>query len=118
MENSCAMCGTPLMGSTLVYDAELHNIYCLKCAPYIRTCQNCKDGAYCDFETNPSPLPKQVQATKRMGNTTMSQVINNPERIKITCENGCPCYSAELGCAKQFCMNDRFCPNGNWSEKK
>ena len=113
----CTMCGAPLIGPNLIYDTELQNTYCHKCFPYIRTCQNCKDGSYCDFQTNESPLPKQVQMTRRSGNTVVSQVVQNPDRIKITCENGCPCYSSEFGCVKEFCMQDGFCPNNKWSIK-
>lgn len=116
-EINCGLCGAPLVGADLVYDTELDNTYCCKCAPYVRTCYNCHDGNFCDFETNPSPLPKQVQMTKQMGNTVMSQVVANPERIKITCQNGCPCYSVELGCGKQFCVQNRFCPSEKWRDK-
>ena len=115
--SNCEMCGTPLAGSNVVYDTELNKTYCRKCTPYIRTCYNCHNGDLCDFKTNPSPLPMQVQATQRVGNTVMSQVITNPERVKITCENGCPCYSAEFGCGKEFCVQNRFCLNKKWSEK-
>ena len=114
---NCGMCGAPLVGSDLVYDTKLDNTYCQKCAAYVRTCYNCRDGNSCDFETNSSPLPKQVQATRQVGNTVMSQVVTNPERIKITCQNGCPCYSAEMGCVKEFCIQNRFCPSGKWRDK-
>lgn len=114
---NCGMCGAPLVGADLVYDTELEKSYCRKCAPYVRTCYNCVDGNSCDFETNPSPLPKQVQMTRQVGNAVMSQVVTNPERIKITCQNGCPCYSAEMGCVKQFCMQNMFCPSEKWRDK-
>lgn len=115
--NNCGMCGAPLVGTNLVYDTELDNTYCSQCAAYVRTCYNCQHGNLCDFETNSSPLPKQVQVTRQMGNATMSQVVINPERVKITCENGCPCYSAEFGCGKELCKQNRFCMNEKWSVK-
>lgn len=116
-ENFCKMCGAPLVGANLIYDEELESIYCARCHPHVRTCSNCVDGGYCDFHNNSSPLPKQVQVTREVGNAKIVQTVTNPERIKITCENGCLCFSAELGCAKPFCMENRFCPTGNWSEK-
>ena len=116
-ENFCKMCGAPLVGVNLIYDEELDGIYCARCHPYVRTCSNCVDGDYCDFQNNPSPLPKQVQVTRQMGGAIMTQTVANPERIKITCEDGCPCFSAELGCSKPFCMENRFCPTEKWSEK-
>lgn len=115
--NNCGMCGTPISAQNSIYDLELEKIYCHKCFPFIRTCHNCKDGNVCDFQTNPSPLPKQVQSTRRMGNMVTTSTISNPDRVKITCENGCPCYSAELGCAKEFCINNGFCPNDKWTVK-
>ncbi len=116
-ENFCKMCGSPLVGANLVYDVELDSFYCTRCFPYIRTCHNCATGNLCDFETNPSPIPKQVQVTRQVGGAIMSQTTVNPERIKITCANGCPCFSADFGCGKQFCMQNRFCPVEKWSEK-
>lgn len=114
---NCGMCGAPIVGSDLIYDTQSGNIYCRKCAPYVRTCYNCLDGNVCDFQTNPSPLPKQVQMRQQMGNTVVSQVVTNPERVKITCQNGCHCYSEELGCVKEFCMQNRFCPTEEWRDK-
>lgn len=114
---NCGMCGAPIVGSDLVYDVKLDSIYCRRCSPFVRTCHNCIDGNVCDFQTNPSPLPKQVQMTKQMGNTVVSQVVANPERVKITCQNGCHCYSEELGCVKEFCMQNRFCPTDEWRDK-
>lgn len=114
---NCGMCGTPLVGPNLVYEIQLGNTFCRKCAPYVYTCYHCYYGELCDFQTNPSPLPKQVQATTRTGNMTMTQVITNPERIRITCQNGCPCYSAELGCGKEFCIQNRFCLSDGWKHK-
>ena len=67
----------------------------------------CKEAHICDFETNSSSLPKQVQQTSRQGNMVMQTVVKNPERIRITCEKGCKCWSDEFGCLKQngICSN-------------
>lgn len=113
----CKMCGLHLVGANLVYDMELNGFYCTRCFPYIRTCHNCKSGNVCDFETNASTIPKQVQVTMQTGNATVLQTITNPERIKITCANGCPCYSDEFGCGKEFCGQNRFCLTNKWNEK-
>lgn len=114
--SNCKICGKPLNGRDLVYDIDLEEVFCRKCAPFRNTCVFCINKNSCDFNTNPSPLPKQVQQTQRTGNAVMTQIVKNPERIKITCENGCPCYSSEFGCGKEVCMECRCCPSDNWSK--
>lgn len=111
---NCAICKTPLEGPNLVYDADTEEIFCRRCASLLRICHTCRNGQFCDFETNSSPLPKQVQQTRRVGNAVMSQAVRNPERVKITCQNGCPCWSEEYGCGKQISIESRFCLNKNW----
>ena len=111
------ICNTALNGPNVVYSHDLKEVFCLRCAPYSHTCVTCAHRDGCDFETNPSPLPKQVQMTQRQGNAVISQVVKNPERIKITCQNGCLCWSEEYGCGRQYCMDHRVCLNNNWSFK-
>ena len=102
----------------MVYDQELDEFFCFQHFALARTCVTCYNGKLCDFENNPSPLPKQVQQTQRMGNAVMTQVVKNPERINITCKNGCACWSDELGCIKESCIQNRFCLNENWDLRR
>ena len=59
---------------------------------------------YCDFEENPIALPKQIQQQIRQGNSIISTVVVNPERIRETCEKNCKCFSKEFGCLRQNCQ--------------
>ena len=67
---------------------------CSRCAQAFNTCNLCMNSLKCEFETNPSPLPKQVSKIIRQGNMVMQTVIPNPERIKVLCVS-CPCYSED-----------------------
>lgn len=79
------------------YDATL----CPNCAQALGQCGTCKQKDICSFETDPSPLPKVVQKQIRQGNMTAVTQIMNPERIRLTCEKDCPCYSPDFSCQKQ-----------------
>ena len=94
----CNYCGNP---ASTVVDAATLCCACVRCAQYFNTCTMCIHARECDFETNPSPLPKQVQQTTQQGPMVVQQIIKNPARIDISCRNGCPCFSEELGCLKE-----------------
>lgn len=32
----------------------------------------------------------------------MTTQVKNPDRIRITCQTGCPCFSDENGCLREF----------------
>ena len=69
----------------------------------------CIKGGECEFETNPSPLPKQIPYTVRQGNMMIQTVIPNPERVKLFCFP-CGCFDEEnLYCCKQ----DGYCAKYN-----
>ena len=93
----CNYCGNP--ASTAVDNEGRHS--CIKCLQLFNTCHMCTERQKCDFETNPSSLPKQVQKTVRQGNMVMQTVEKNPARIDISCKAGCLCFSEEFGCLKQ-----------------
>lgn len=80
---------------------------CDRCMAASGTCNLCVNAAICEFNTNPSPLPKEVQKVIRQGNMTVQTVVQNPDRIDITCRKLCKCFSEDLGCLKQFgcCAN-------------
>jgi hypothetical protein len=115
---NCALCKKPINSQDLIFELDLNKLYCLRCHDLIYTCYNCEYGKSCEFETNSSTLPKMVQAQMRQGNAVMIQTIKNPERIKITCENGCKCWNAEeCVCVKEESVNCRFCLTHNWRER-
>ena len=67
---------------------------CLNCAQAFNTCNLCTHSLKCRFETDPSPLPMQIQRTIQQGNMIVQTIVPNPERIKLCCP-GCPCYSED-----------------------
>lgn len=99
----CDFCGQP----ATIIDAETFTLFCDRCFSVTKTCGACIKSTQCDFETNPSPLPKQVQKTVRQGNMTMQTVVKNPARIQLCC-TGCDCFDIESqGCFKEngVCSN-------------
>lgn len=104
----CGLCGQAFPKLTTIMDDYY---VCDSCLSTLGTCHQCKQQI-CDFETNPSPLPKVVQKIIHQGNMQMSTQVRNPEREKITCANGCKCYTPSGTCARQ----DGLC--GNYIFKK
>lgn len=103
----CETCGRPTEQQFLCPDGDMWHILCPNCASQLNTCAFCKKVNTCSFETDPSPLPKMIQKEFRQGPMITVTEIMNPERQKITCQNGCLCYSEEWGCMRQFhwCKN-------------
>lgn len=102
---TCELCGNlmPRKNAILcVRKGAPNRLLCEACMSRLGTCQTCKSGNICSFETDPSPLPKVIQKQVRQGNMTAITQVRNPERIEITCKKGCPCYDPELECLKQF----------------
>jgi hypothetical protein len=87
-------------------DHTTGQLLCAKCNEAYGTCSACADSNTCDFETNPSPLPKVVVQVMRQGPVTSQTQIKNPERIAITCAVNCACYHNGI-CCKEFgtCAN-------------
>lgn len=86
---------------------------CDDCLNRLGTCAVCEYQNTCDFETNPSTLPKIVQKVIRQGNAQMMTQVRNPEREKITCAAGCKCYDKTYGCSRQ----DGLCVNYEYRQK-
>lgn len=107
----CNYCGNP--NSPVVDTKGICS--CARCFNSFGTCRMCTHGNSCEFETNLSPLPKQVQHTIHKGNMVIQQVIKNPERVQQLCVN-CPCYDTEWkDCCKEYgtCQNYKEVePNG------
>ena len=93
---TCEICGNQIVN--YIYDSG--KIICGNCYEKLNTCLGCRHGQHCQFEENPSPIPKVVMQTIRQGNSIMQMQVKNPERIKICCE-GCACFEKE-GCKRLF----------------
>lgn len=75
---------------------------CSNCKALSGTCAMCSKSSTCDFETNPSPIPKAVQKRIQQGNQIMVVTEKNPDRIRETCQKNCQCFSEEFGCCREF----------------
>ena len=75
---------------------------CSKCKELSGTCGGCLKSSTCDFETNPSPIPKAVQKTIQQGNFTRVETIKNPDRIRETCQKNCDCFLENFGCCREL----------------
>lgn len=102
----CDVCGRAIVDNHSTFLVPTENIewklLCDECINLINTCAFCKNSQTCDFETNPSTLPKMVQKQIRQGNMVAVTTIKNPERIRETCQKNCKCFSAENGCMREF----------------
>ena len=106
---TCAVCGQiiPKKNYCLTHFKDgTWKPTCDNCLKLSGTCGGCSKSTTCDFETNPSPIPKTVRRVFQKGPMqTVAEVIN-PERIRETCEKNCRCFDPEFGCGKQngFCI--------------
>lgn len=104
----CNICHRQIHHTEAIYDSKSNKIVCPDCCNRLSTCDNCHNGPICLFETDPSPLPKQIQKQIRQGNMIGQTIIKNPGRIRETCMKGCPCWDTETeSCNKQL----RYCAN-------
>ena len=103
----CNYCGRPcledaVLSANPVEEAEpAWFVMCPQCMAQTKTCAMCLEGGKCPFETDPNPLPKQIQQTIRQGQVVMQSIVKNPDRIRETCQFGCQCWSDEFGCLKE-----------------
>lgn len=74
---------------------------CDNCFKLSGHCGGCSKSTTCDFETNPSTIPKAVQKTFQQGPQTITTMVKNPTRIDITCRVNCQCFSEEFGCLRE-----------------
>ena len=104
----CDICGQIDPNSVLTQKSDRTWIrICKKCESLSGTCGGCSKSSTCDFETNPSPIPKAVEKRFQQGNQIMITQIKNPLRIDATCRINCPCFSEEFGCCREYntCSN-------------
>ena len=105
---TCELCHRPTLNTFFVRDGKNWHSFCGECVKQLNTCSFCKKVNVCDFETNPSSLPKMVQQQIRQGNMISVMTVRNPERIRQTCEKGCDCFSTKFGCMREFYYCERM----------
>ena len=99
----CDICGQIVPDSMFTQKSDGSWIrICKKCESLSGTCGGCSKSSTCDFETNPSPIPKAVQKRFQQGNQIMVTTIKNPSRIDVTCRINCSCFSEENGCCREY----------------
>ena len=99
----CDICGQIVPDSMFTQKSDGSWIrICKKCESLSGTCGGCSKSSTCDFETNPSPIPKAVEKRFQQGNQIMITQIKNPSRIDVTCRINCPCFSEEFGCCREY----------------
>ena len=100
----CCKCGRIIVSHSIVYIQTSDNTWqpiCDDCNKLSGHCGGCSKSSTCDFETNPSPIPKAVQKTFKEGFQTIVTTVPNPSRVDITCRVNCPCFSEEFGCLRE-----------------
>lgn len=116
---NCNVCNTDTLQiiTYIINDDSQVCFICPDCYSRLGTCQMCKNKK-CNFEDDPSPLPKTIQKQMRQGNMITTFQVMNPARMDITCKQGCPCYDEENNaCFRQngTCGNYEmnYIPNSN-----
>ena len=105
----CEVCGKIVPDSMFTQKSDGSWIrICKNCQSKSGTCGGCSKSSICDFETNPSPIPKAVQKRIQQGNQIVMAQIKNPSRIDATCRINCPCFSEENGCCREYNCCDNF----------
>ena len=102
----CAICNQVIPGRNVTFTQAPDSSWkaiCEKCLPALGTCRTCSKGSTCDFETNPSPIPKAVQKRIQQGNQIIVTTEKNPSLIEITCKKNCKCWNTKIQeCNKEF----------------
>ena len=98
----CEICGQPILSGLAIIgvNGDSYHQMCADCASKTGTCATCKMRKTCEFETNPSTIPKVVQQTIQQGPATMVTQVRNPARVDLFCKS-CSCYNEEFGCLKE-----------------
>ena len=99
---NCEVCGQSIITKTIIdigEKGELHYL-CEECSKKTGTCFTCKMREECEFETNPSTIPKVIQQRIQQGPMTSIIQVKNPTRIEMFCKN-CKCFDEVLGCLKE-----------------
>lgn len=105
----CDRCGQIELNSILSQSSDgTWKRLCKKCESLSGTCGGCSKSSTCDFETNPSPIPKAVQKRIQQGNQIMVTTVKNDARINETCAKNCECFDHET---RTCCREYNCCKN-------
>ena len=108
----CAICNQVIPGRNVTFTQAPDSSWkavCEKCLPVIGTCRTCSKGSTCDFETNPSPIPKAVEKRFQQGNQIIVTTVKNDERINETCAKNCECFDHETRtCRKENSYCEKY----------
>ena len=105
----CERCGNITLQPIIVQDGNNWHIMCGNCSiGKLNTCAFCEHSSKCEFETNPSELPKLIQQQIRQGPMISVQTIKNPDRIRETCQILCDCFDAKFGCMRESNYCDKY----------
>ena len=108
---SCSFCGETFFTSKSGIVCGENAILCDTCYANKDTCTFCKKGEYCPFlkDTSIDIAPYIMQQVRKDPLVTQIMQVKNPERVKVTCMCGCPCFDEEtFECRKQL---DHWCQN-------
>ncbi len=110
----CDCCGNQFWDNPIITaiisstgSTTIDSAICMQCFKQLGKCSTCAHANTCRFETDPSSLPKTVQKQIRQGPMISVTQVMNPERVRITCQDGCPCWSSDSLCSKH---NHGTCP--------
>ena len=101
---NCDICRAPLKASQATITPKEDGDYIITCPNHSQlfgTCHLCLNANGCDFETNPSKIPKVVQRQIKQGPMTQIVQVKNPDRVAETCQKNCKCYDSEIGCLRE-----------------
>ena len=93
----CDRCGGWAAEPTYFQTEKDTKIICPVCTSKSGTCALCKEVYHCEFETNPSPTPKNI-VESRHGQIFMSN-SKNPKREQELCTT-CTCW--DNGCLREI----------------
>lgn len=82
-------------------ESEETYFFCPDCADQIGQCSTCSLGDKCDFQTNPSPIPRTIKRQVQHGPIFSVTEEKNPARTAITCKVNCECFDPEKECLKK-----------------
>ena len=108
---TCAVCGNviPKKNYCLTYFKDgSWKPTCDNCLKLSGTCRGCSKSSTCDFETNPSSIPKAVQKRIQQGNQIIVTTVKNDERVNETCAKNCECFDHET---RTCCREYNCCKN-------
>lgn len=114
----CALCGNLFLPPATYLEIEdAYAAICPSCLGHLGKCGTCKASSYCDFQENPIPIPPMIQATRRQGNTIITQTIPNMQRVLATCvASGCKCWHQDDEAKEKWCCRQFGCC-GNYDMK-